>query len=475
MLIFDLFNFQYGSEFAILISQKLQELESAAPTPTHQKSEAKIVSVVSSTAEKKTMGPLKTSRAGEPQVKSSTTGNNSGAAGSSGSSRLLQSALQSSRSGGPSNSNNSAGRTNQSHANAPLQTSRGGDDRGQQKRSYDNNDRNFDQQGNKRSRDIRAEDVDPRNHINRRNVSMAPLAPDMMNPPPPSQGALNMGGAISGTVQYFEQMNKVAQMSGFKNAQEMIASQKEMMALMQGGGVPAPVVMPGMAFVPPQPPFPPQQQVFGMQPPYPGGPPPPAGFGGGFAPHHHHQQFGGHEGRGRGGRAGWGGRGDGGGRAYVGRGGGRGRGRGDCSAVPPVPAAAGASATGAPEGADAAAQDVTAADASGAAPAQADGFAPAADNFAAAGRGYGGRGRGGRGRGGDSSWNAAQPHFLGYPSYPPHAGGGRWNGRGGFGRGGGRFYQQGGEGGAPAATGTTTGHKTWVRTADLDSALVSGR
>lgn len=44
------------------------------------------------------------------------------------------------------------------------------------------------------------------------------------------------------TVKYFEEMNKVAKESGFKNAQEMLNSQKEMMALMAsatgaGGGI----------------------------------------------------------------------------------------------------------------------------------------------------------------------------------------------------------------------------------------------
>ena len=51
--------------------------------------------------------------------------------------------------------------------------------------------------------------------------------------------------AAMDTVQYFAQMNEVALMSGFRNAQEMIASQKEMMSIMQGGpAVPMPAMMP---------------------------------------------------------------------------------------------------------------------------------------------------------------------------------------------------------------------------------------
>jgi len=42
-----------------------------------------------------------------------------------------------------------------------------------------------------------------------------------------------------GTVEYFEKMNKVAKLSGFKNAQEMLASQKEMLMLMQKSQTPA--------------------------------------------------------------------------------------------------------------------------------------------------------------------------------------------------------------------------------------------
>ena len=51
------------------------------------------------------------------------------------------------------------------------------------------------------------------------------------------------------TVKYFKEMNKIAKESGFQNAQEMLASQKEMMSLMAAAAVPAPT-----PFFPPPPP-----------------------------------------------------------------------------------------------------------------------------------------------------------------------------------------------------------------------------
>ena len=52
------------------------------------------------------------------------------------------------------------------------------------------------------------------------------------------------------TVKYFEEMNNIAKKSGFQNAQEMLASQKEMMSLMAAATVPAPAPY----FQPPPPP-----------------------------------------------------------------------------------------------------------------------------------------------------------------------------------------------------------------------------
>lgn len=54
-----------------------------------------------------------------------------------------------------------------------------------------------------------------------------------------SAGIGSVGSEQVGTVEYFEKMNKVAMLSGFKNAQEMLASQKEMLMLMQKSQAPA--------------------------------------------------------------------------------------------------------------------------------------------------------------------------------------------------------------------------------------------
>jgi len=51
----------------------------------------------------------------------------------------------------------------------------------------------------------------------------------------------NIATPLLETVKYFEEMNKVAKLSGFQNAQEMIASQKEMMALMTAATTPTAV------------------------------------------------------------------------------------------------------------------------------------------------------------------------------------------------------------------------------------------
>ncbi len=78
--------------------------------------------------------------------------------------------------------------------------------------------------------------------------------------PPVLQAPLMAPQGPLDTVAYFEQMNRVAQMSGFRNAQEMLASQKEMVALMNQG----PAAVPVPQFQPPYPTSapPPHQQVF---------------------------------------------------------------------------------------------------------------------------------------------------------------------------------------------------------------------
>jgi hypothetical protein len=75
-------------------------------------------------------------------------------------------------------------------------------------------------------------------------------------------------------VAYFEEMNRIARESGFKNAQEMMVSQKELIALMAGGVPTAAVAMP-MAVQPPPPSYPPS----GFYHPAPGYFPPAASAG----------------------------------------------------------------------------------------------------------------------------------------------------------------------------------------------------
>lgn len=74
------------------------------------------------------------------------------------------------------------------------------------------------------------------------------------HPPLPHQQRVAMDGSAATplleTVKYFEEMNNIAKKSGFQNAQEMLASQKEMMSLMAAATVPAPAP----DFQPPPPP-----------------------------------------------------------------------------------------------------------------------------------------------------------------------------------------------------------------------------
>eukprot|EP01034_Spumella_vulgaris_P029893 gene29893-37022_t len=73
-------------------------------------------------------------------------------------------------------------------------------------------------------------------------------------PPGPVAHAGPAGGPGLDTVKYFEQMNAVALASGFRNAQEMLASQREMMTLMSQG--PAALTAPVHQQHPPLPPTP---------------------------------------------------------------------------------------------------------------------------------------------------------------------------------------------------------------------------
>ena len=407
-------------EFVVSVGKHLEELASTEK-PRTPKVASKVVSTISDNAEQpKTMGPLKSSRDKGDQPSRNTS---SGSGSQAGSSRLLQSALQSSRDGVPAAPSRSR--------NGAQQDSR---DVGHKRGSNDNNN-----SGNKRSRDQgrggddnrgRGGD-DSRGGSNRRSVTLE-------RPPQPTHAANN--APAHGTVEYFEQMNKVAQASGFRNAQEMIASQKEMMAMMQQqtatAGMPAAPMMPPMHAG-----FPATAGDESFQPPYPGGPPP--------------QQWG----QGRGGR----GYGRG---AWAG-----GRGRGGRGPPPPVDGSAVMETGVAPAAAEAGGEDQAPA-ATGE-----QGEGGYAGGYQG-GRGYQGRGYQGRGRGRGEWAPAGYAPSGGY--YPTSGRGGRSYGRGG----GGRFYPTSaaaaGEApaasteGAPTAPGAAP-HKTWVRQADMNSSLVTGR
>jgi hypothetical protein len=408
-------------EFAASIGARLKDIAANHKPKAAAKTESKIVSMVSTaTADsKKTMGPLKTSRAGEPSTQQGTN------AGAGGSSRLLQSALQSSR-----------GAIQNNQARGGGQFNREQDKGNGQKRNFHDNDNNGD---NKRFRDQGG-------NMQGNRVQQSGRRDVMMQPPHANQAASApaMGAPVNDTVQYFEQMNKVAQASGFRNAQEMLASQKEMMAMMHGGVPAGPVPMPMFA------------PAFPVQAPFTGGPPPPPGY----PP----QQFGYGGFQGRGGRGYQRGGAEGGRGWEGGRGRGRGRfaGRGD--AADPSAAATSVAAT-AGGGSDAPADgSAPAASAEGATVAASSTEAPHIEGGFRGGY----QGRGGRGAGRGYQGRAFDPN------YTP----GRF-GRGGYGRGGGgRFFP----GAAPTTSDATgdgtapaTVHKTWVRKPDLDTALVTGR
>lgn len=107
----------------------------------------------------------------------------------------------------------------------------------------------------------------------------APPAPSAPRGPPPTPFAPNMPADPNNPMAYFEEMNRIAVASGFRNAQEMIASQKELMAMMAPSAQMPPMpyfpsAHPSQAFYPPVPPggFHPSHSGF-YAPAY-----PPAGF-----------------------------------------------------------------------------------------------------------------------------------------------------------------------------------------------------
>eukprot|EP00428_Durinskia_dybowskii_P064109 CAMPEP_0170364610 /NCGR_PEP_ID=MMETSP0117_2-20130122/5466_1 /TAXON_ID=400756 /ORGANISM="Durinskia baltica, Strain CSIRO CS-38" /LENGTH=445 /DNA_ID=CAMNT_0010619123 /DNA_START=180 /DNA_END=1517 /DNA_ORIENTATION=+ len=428
-----------AKEFAIAIGNRLQEIAANVKSKPAKKIES-VVSVSTGGSEKKTMGPLRTSRGGEPSSTPNTTGNAPiGNSSGGGSTRLLQTALQSSR----GNNNDRSGNGPNQRGTFLPESRDVGRGAGQKRNFNDNNSRqDF-------SRDNRA----------RRDVLVQPFRQQQQ-----AQG--NAGGApVSDTVQYFEQMNKVAQASGFKNAQEMIASQKEMMALMQGGPASMGVPPGPMQGFPAAGGFPNMQQ--GQ---FPGGPPPPPGY----PPHHFNQ--GGYQGRGGRGF----GRGFGRGAGAFGREGweaGRGRGRGGRG--PPLPPPADGSVVPPGDNNASVATSTTAADGSSLEAATAgsavggDASVPvpatgsASEGFyQGGGRGYQGRGGRGRGRG----W-----YQQGFDPSGGYGRFGRGSGRGGAG---GRFHNN--APGAPptiadGSAASAPAHKTWVRSPDLDNALVTGR
>eukprot|EP00981_Chlorochromonas_danica_P000705 scaffold147_cov164-Ochromonas_danica.AAC.22 len=129
--------------------------------------------------------------------------------------------------------------------NSALQSSRFA----KQTNKRENNEKFINQDGKDNKNTKRNDfDIDNDKHGNKRQRQQQPVV-DSKDP-----------------VAYFEEMNRIAIQSGFKNAQEMLASQKEIMAMMNPAAPPAMPPAPQMAFYPPMPFYPPPPQQ-GMYPP----------------------------------------------------------------------------------------------------------------------------------------------------------------------------------------------------------------
>ena len=191
-----------------MIGAKLQEIANISEKLPETKSESKIISIVSTSNESiKLMGPLKSSRAGNSIQNSTTVTSND----KTGSSRLLNTALQSTRNVIDNKSKHKEVITNDNKLTTQLSTSRDISNKNV-------NIRNVLLQGQKREHQEVTFDVPGKKKMKlNRNLKTTD----------------NSQAVAIGSVEYFEKMNQVAQQSGFKNAQEMIASQKEMMALLQ--------------------------------------------------------------------------------------------------------------------------------------------------------------------------------------------------------------------------------------------------
>lgn len=199
-----------------MIGTKLQEIANISEKLPETKSESKIITIVSTSTtneSNKLMGPLKSSRAGNSiQINTSNE--------KTGSSRLLSTALQSTRTVIDNKSKQKDLVTNDNKLTTQLSTSRDNTS------SKNVNSRNVQLQGQKREHQEVNFDVNGKKKM-KMNQNL--------------KATENSSQIIAiGSVEYFEKMNQVAQQSGFKNAQEMIASQKEMMALLQQPPPPPP-------------------------------------------------------------------------------------------------------------------------------------------------------------------------------------------------------------------------------------------
>lgn len=214
-----------------MIGAKLQEISTINVQPLQQQPvviESKVISLLPSTSTAEAsahtggiMGPLKASRGGV-QASSNVFPSDAKTA----SSRLLHSALQSTREVKNKTENTvrdglSVPRDSRDGIMKANHSNNRGATKNNNKRGYQT-EVVFDEasSGSKMPKHVKQQQY----HVDNSSAGI---------------GSVGSEQTTVGTVEYFEKMNKVAMLSGFKNAQEMLASQKEMLMLMQKSQAPA--------------------------------------------------------------------------------------------------------------------------------------------------------------------------------------------------------------------------------------------
>lgn len=220
------------SDFADKLAKVLPDLVSSASAKSKDSSSgkegptsAKVISISSSEKDSK-FGALKTSREGKT-------------VGTDGSKKLLQSALGATRSSTNDSraDNNNRNKDGNSRGNAKTGKGPGSHRSVEERTMNDNRNREFNDRDNNRKRN--------RNEFNDQGSRKFQGGRGNDFDRAPSIAGVDP----SGTLKYFEEMNKVAQMSGFENA-------KEMMTMMASQNAP-PVAAPWGIGLPPHGMYPP--------------------------------------------------------------------------------------------------------------------------------------------------------------------------------------------------------------------------